>query len=100
MPTASERSRERRWIVLGTDGRYVTLGRASDPSEDEVRGAEEALRAQGLAGWLAVMEGNPYVGTAPRLMEVRPLAAPAVPFAEAAEACVRAIATRREELAG
>jgi len=100
MPTAKERSRERRWIVLGTDGRYVTLGRASDPSDEEVRGAEEALRAQGLAGWLAVMEGNPYVGKAPCLMEVRPLAGPAVPFAEAAEACARAIAARRAELVG
>ena len=99
MPTARERSKERRWIVLGTDGRYVTLGRASDPSAEEVRGAEEALRAQGLAGWLAVMEGNPYVGTPPSLMEVRPLAAPAVPFAEAAAACVRAIAARPAELA-
>ncbi len=100
MPTAKERSRERRWIVLGTDGRYVTLGRASDPSEDEVRGAEEALRAQGLAGWLAVMEGNPHVGTAPCLMEVRPLAGPSVSFAEAAKACVRAIVDRRAEVAG
>lgn len=100
MATAAERSKERRWIVLGTDGRYVTLGRASDPSEEEVRGAEEGLRAQGLAGWLAVMEGNPYVGAAPRLLEVRPLAQPAVPFADAAEACIRAIADRRTELAG
>ena len=43
---------ERRWIVLGTDGRYVTLGRASDPSEEEIRRAETSLRAQGLSGWL------------------------------------------------
>jgi hypothetical protein len=100
MPTARERSRERRWVVLGTDGRYVTLGRASDPSEDEVRGAEETLRAQGLAGWLAVMEGNPYVGAVPRLLEVRPLAEPAVPFTDAAAACVRSIIGHRAELAG
>lgn len=99
MPTAKERSKERRWIVLGTDGRFVTLGRASDPSDEEVRGAEEALRAQGLAGWLAVMEGNPYTGAVPRLMEVRPLAGPAVPFAEAAMACTRSIKDRRAELA-
>jgi hypothetical protein len=99
MPTAEERSRERRWIVLGTDGRYVTLGRASDPSEAEMRDAEETLRAQGLSGWLAVMQGNPYVGTEPQLMEVRPLAAPAVAFAEAAAACVRAIRERRAALA-
>jgi len=100
MPTARDRSKERRWIVLGTDGRYVTLGRSSDPSAEEVRGAEEALRTQGLAGWLAVMEGNPYVGAEPQLLEVRPLAGPAVSFAEAAAACVRAIAARRAELAG
>lgn len=100
MQVAKEGSRERRWVVLGTDGRYVTLGRASDPSDDEVRGAEEALRAQGLAGWLAVMEGSPYAGAAPRLLEVRPLAGPAVPFADAAAACARAIAARRGELLG
>jgi hypothetical protein len=99
MPTARERSKERRWIVLGTDGRYVTLGRASDPSDDEVRGAEDALRVQGLAGWLAVMEGSPYVGAVPRLLEVRPLAEPAVPFADAAMTCIRAIADRRAEFA-
>lgn len=100
MPKVNERSMERRWIVLGTDGRYVTLGRNSDPSEDEVRGAEEALRAQGLAGWLAVMEGNPYVGAAPRLWEVRRLAEPPVPFADAAAACIRALGGRGAELAG
>ncbi len=95
MPTAKERSKERRWVVLGTDGRYVTLGRASDPSDDEVRGAEEALRAQGLSGWLAVMQGNPHVGALPRLIEVRPLAEPRVPFEKAAEACVQAIVANR-----
>jgi hypothetical protein len=102
MPTATarERSRERRWIVLGTDGRYVTLGRGSDPSDEEVRGAEEALRTQGLAGWLAVMEGNPYMGNVPRLMEVRALASPAVPFEDAAAVCIRAMVGRRAESDG
>lgn len=100
MPMAKERSRERRWIVLGTDGRYVTLGRASDPTEEEVRSAEDALHAQGLAGWLAIMEGNPYVGAGPRLLEVRRLAQPTVTFADAAAACIRALGDRREELAG
>jgi hypothetical protein len=93
LPTPDRR--ERRWVVLGTDGRYVTLGRASDPSEDEVRSAEQALRTQGLAGWLAVMEGNPYVGAVPRLLEVRPLAAPDIAFADAAAACIRTIAASR-----
>ncbi|MDB5963480.1 MAG: hypothetical protein JWP59_4774 [Massilia sp.] len=98
MPMAKERSRERRWIVLSTDGRYVTLGRASDPSENEVRRAEDALRMQGLAGWLAVMEGNPYVGAIPRLLEVRSLAEPTVPFHTASEACITSILERRTAL--
>lgn len=88
---------ERRWIVLCTDGRYVSLGRASDPSEEQVRSAEKTLEAQGLAGWLAVMEGNPYGGPIPRLLEVRPIAGPTVPFEDAASACAAAIAARRDE---
>lgn len=91
----ANRSRERRWIVLDTAGRFVTLGRASDPSDEEVREAERALKAQGLSGWLAVMEGNPYVGVTPRLLAVRPLADPASSFADAAASCVQAIAERR-----
>jgi hypothetical protein len=73
-------SRERRWIILGEDGRYVTLGRDSDPTEDELAKAEGALQAQGLAGWLAIMEGNPHTVAQPVLMMVRPLADPASTF--------------------
>jgi hypothetical protein len=97
MSMEAERSRERRWVIVSPDGRYVTLGRASDPSEEEILAAEEALRAQGAAGWLAVMEGNPYVGAVPRLMEVRPLAQPTTAFADAAAACLAAILARRGE---
>ncbi|MCK8786580.1 hypothetical protein M0638_19580 [Roseomonas sp. NAR14] len=81
--------------MLATDGRYVTLGRDSDPSEEEVRHAEDALRAQGLAGWLAVMEGNPYIGAIPKLMQVKPLAEPTVAFEDASATCVRAIRANR-----
>ncbi|MDT8278136.1 MAG: hypothetical protein E7K72_21400 [Roseomonas mucosa] len=95
----SGRSLERRWIVVAPDGRFTTLGRASDPSEAEILAAEAGLRAQGLAGWLAIMEGNPYVGATPRIMEVRPLADPTTPFPEAAAACVASILARRAELA-
>ena len=88
-------SRERRWIVVVPDGRFTTLGRDSDPSDDEVKAAEHGLRTQGLAGWLAVMEGNPYLGAAPRLMEVRPLAEPSSPFSEASAACVASLMAQR-----
>ena len=72
-----------RWIVLGTDGRHVSLGRTSDPSPQEVAQAETALRQQGLSGWLAVMKGGYYEKTAPSLMMVRPLSDPKQPFSEA-----------------
>ena len=49
---------ERRWIILAQDGRHVTMGRAAPPSETEVETAAAALTAQGLAGWLATIDGN------------------------------------------
>jgi hypothetical protein len=51
--------REQRWIVLGTDGQHVSLGR-TEPSEAEVMAASDALAAQGLSGWLARMQGEYY----------------------------------------
>jgi hypothetical protein len=50
---------ETRWIVLGTDGRHVSLGR-TEPSDAEVRTASNALVAQGLSGWLARVQGEYY----------------------------------------
>jgi hypothetical protein len=50
---------ETRWIVLGTDGRHVSLGRA-EPSTTETATASDALAAQGLSGWLAHMQGHYY----------------------------------------
>lgn len=50
---------ETRWIVLGTDGRHVSLGR-TEPTEMEVLAASEALAAQGLSGWLVRMQGDYY----------------------------------------
>ena len=48
-----------RWIVLGNDGRHVSLG-STEPSEAEVMAASDALAAQGLSGWLARMQGEYY----------------------------------------
>ena len=48
-----------RWMVLGTDGRHVSLGR-TEPSEAEIATASDALAAQGLSGWLARMQGDYY----------------------------------------
>lgn len=95
MASKNERSRERRWVVVAPDGRYVTLGRNSDPSEEEILATEKALLSQELSGWLAIMEGNPWVGLAPELLEVRPLASPTTTFAAAAAACIADILVKR-----
>ena len=50
---------ETRWIILGTDGRHVSLER-TEPSEAEIASASDALAAQGLSGWLARMQGDYY----------------------------------------
>ena len=50
---------ETRWIVLGADGRHVSL-RRSEPSEAEVMAASDTLAAQGLSGWLARLQGEYY----------------------------------------
>jgi hypothetical protein len=60
---------ESRWIVLGTDGRHVSLGR-TEPSTTEIATANGALAAQGLSGWLARMHGDYYSG---REVTVEPL---------------------------
>ena len=50
---------ETRWIILGADGRHVSVGR-TEPSEAEIATASDALAAQGLSGWLARMQGEYY----------------------------------------
>jgi len=49
---------ERRWILLGQDGRHVTLGRAVPPTHDEIAAASVALADQCLGGWIATMDGS------------------------------------------
>lgn len=85
--TARQARGERRWIVLGEDGRHVTLGRESDPTEAEIAAVEQALEAQRLQGWLAIAEGDYYArrGRVSLLM-VRPLGTPQVAFDAAAAA--------------
>ena len=62
---------------MGVDGRHVTLGRHSAPDEAEIRATEDALRAAGTAGWLAVLRGTYYARGAVELLMVRPLGNPA-----------------------
>ena len=52
--------RERRWLVIASDGRHATLGRASDPSDAELERASESLRKLHMSGWLVVTDGHYY----------------------------------------
>jgi len=79
-------AQDTRWIILGTDGRHVTVGRRAEPSPEEVSEAERALVAQGLSGWLAVMKGGYHVHRKPSLTMARPLANPLCLFEEAGAA--------------
>lgn len=89
------KTKERRWIVLGEDGRYVSLGQATDPQNEEILEAETALAAQGLSGWLAILVGSPYEHLAPDLLEVRPLAKPTLTFHEARLAFLAQLKARK-----
>jgi hypothetical protein len=48
----------RTWIVLGQDGRHVTLGRVAPPTDAEIAAASDALAAEGLGGWIVTMDGS------------------------------------------
>lgn len=52
--------REKRWLVITSDGRHVTLGRATDPTPEQLDQLAGQLRQQGLAGWLTLTEGSYY----------------------------------------
>jgi hypothetical protein len=46
------------WIVLGQDGRHVTLDRAVAPTDEEIAATSDALAAQGLGGWVVTLDGS------------------------------------------
>jgi hypothetical protein len=66
--------RERRWIILADDGRHVTVGRHTDPTEEEIERAGAGLRAISAGGWLAVLEGAYYEPGTVSLMLVKEIA--------------------------
>ena len=87
-------TRERRWVILGDDGRHVSIGRATDPSEDELARAADGLRAAGLGGWVAILEGSYYQTRGKiSLMMVREIAPPASTW----ETAVTLFQTRRRQ---
>jgi hypothetical protein len=81
-----QRATETRWIVLCSDGRHSSLGRHSDPTEEELASVAASLTSAGLSGWLAVMKGAYYTRARPELLMVRPLAGEPGAWEEAARA--------------
>ncbi|WP_424814528.1 hypothetical protein [Roseococcus sp. YIM B11640] len=73
-------NKERKWIVLGEDGRHVTIGRNSDPTVEEIEIASKALRDTGMGGWLAIQEGSYFSAhQVPHIFIVRELSPTAIP---------------------
>jgi hypothetical protein len=73
-------ARERRWLVLAETGDHYWLGRATDPSEDEIDAAEASLRRVGIGGFLAISEGDYWSRDPLTLLEVRRLNGPGASF--------------------
>jgi hypothetical protein len=91
-------TRERRWIVLVEDGRLGgTLGRHTDPTDDELTAVEKSLLDQGLAGWVAITEGIYYSAEEMSLLKVRELGRPIVTWDDAVTAFLE---QRRHRSAG
>jgi hypothetical protein len=84
-------ARERRWLLLAEDGAHSWLGRATDPTDEEIASAEEALARAGTGGFLAVSEGDYWSAAPMSLMQVRQLNGPGASF----EAAVSAFLARR-----
>ena len=61
---------------MAADGRHSTIGRYTDPSEDEVASVEAELGRIPGGGWLAVVRGRYYSRDKLEVMMVRPLASP------------------------
>ena len=85
---------ESRWMVLGSDGRHVSLGR-TEPSEAEIATASHALAAQGLSGWLARMQGDYYSRRKVTLEPLQRIGAPHDADWQAALAAFHAARQRR-----
>ena len=45
---------DRRWLVIADDGRHVTVGRETDPTQDEIKILSGQVDELGVAAWLAV----------------------------------------------
>lgn len=89
--TTTAPQRERRWIILAEDGRHVTVGRHTDPTDEELARSAHSLRTSGVGGWLAVTEGQYFSRGNLSVMMVREL----VPARATWDAALDAFQARR-----
>jgi hypothetical protein len=69
------KQQERRWLVVVETGQHSTIGRHTDPTEEDISHAASQLDGAGLAGWLVVSEGHYYQRTPVTLLMVRQITA-------------------------
>jgi hypothetical protein len=55
---------------------FVRLGRARDPSDEEIAAVESSLECQGIAGWLAVQWHSQHRESFPTFMQVHAIGVP------------------------
>jgi len=61
------------WIVLGTDGRHVSIGRHREPDDEDLQRVSDGLAAAGQQGGLAMLYGDYWASKGVRLDVLRPL---------------------------
>ena len=71
------------------DGGHVSVGRHTDPSEEELEAVASKLRSAGTGGWLAVMEGAYYGRGVVTLLNVREIVQAALSWDDAVAAFQR-----------
>jgi hypothetical protein len=81
---------DRRWVLVTDDGTVNTIGRARDPSSEELEQLEQALVGQGLGGWLATQSHSFHrAPPEPTFVAVRRLGAIGKSFEETVQAAHR-----------
>ena len=84
--------------MITSDGRHVTVGRATDPTPEMPEAAGDRLRRLGLTGWLVVSDGSYYGPGRLELLLVRPLSElPGVTWDEAQAAFLDARERARQD---
>jgi hypothetical protein len=66
-------SREKRWLVVLQDGQHSTIGRHTDPTQEELDVFATQIDRLGVAGWLVISEGVYHSRDPVTLMCVRRL---------------------------